>query len=184
MSLELPDRELLKRLARQSITLGFGRREPAPFDQADLPQNLLVAGASFVTLSRQGHLRGCRGTLVAARPMTQDIWDNAWASAFDDPRFPPLLQAELADLELEISLLSPPEPLPARSESELLAQLRPGIDGLVLIHGARRATFLPKVWESLPEPQRFVAELKKKAGWPRDFWSPGLHCERYTTETF
>lgn len=184
MSLNNEDRETLRRLARRSIALGFDRRSPAALEIVDLPPQLLEPRASFVTLTQHGRLRGCRGTLEALRPMAQDVWENAWASAFDDPRFAPLPAAELADLELEISLLSPTEPMNVVDEADLLRQLRPGIDGLVLAHGARRATFLPEVWKALPEPRQFVAELKRKAGWPQDFWSPALRCERYTAECF
>lgn len=184
MNLEPRHREQLRRLARSSIASGFDRREPAPFAAGEPLQELLEPAASFVTLSRHGQLRGCRGTLEPLRPLAQDIWENAWASAFDDPRFPPLLQAEIVELDISISLLSAPEPLQVADEAELLRQLRPGIDGLVLTHGTRRATFLPDVWSSLPEPAQFVAELKRKAGWPRDFWSTAIHCARYTTEHF
>jgi len=184
MSLTDQDRETLKRLARRSIALGFDQPAPAGLEIDDLPPQLLAPRASFVTLTQHGRLRGCRGTLEALRPMAQDVWENAWASAFDDPRFVPLAERELEGIDLEISLLSPTEPMTVASEADLLRQLRPGIDGLVLSHGARRATFLPEVWKNLPEPRQFVAELKRKAGWPQDFWSPALRCERYTTECF
>lgn len=138
--------------------------------------------ATFVTLTLGGSLRGCRGTLEATRPLAHDLWRNAWASAFDDPRFPPLERAELAALEIDVSLLSALEPVPAPSRSVLLEQLVPHLHGLVLEAGGRRATFLPKVWESLPEPARFVAGLMAKAGLPQHGWPGAVRAWRYTTE--
>jgi AmmeMemoRadiSam system protein A len=136
-------------------------------------------GATFVTLFRRGMLRGCMGTLEARRALGADVRANAVAAAFDDPRFPRLGADEFLDTLVEISLLSPPEAVTADGEAVLLSQLRPGIDGVVLEYAGKRATFLPQVWESLPEPADFLAELKRKAALPMDFWSPAVKVSRY-----
>jgi AmmeMemoRadiSam system protein B/AmmeMemoRadiSam system protein A len=141
-------------------------------------------GATFVTLRKAGSLRGCIGSLAPRRPLRDDVRANARAAAFDDPRFAPLAATEYEQVDVEVSLLSAATPLPAASESDLLARLRPGIDGLVLALGSRRSTFLPQVWQALPSPRDFVAELKRKAGLPRDYWSAELTFARYTVEKF
>jgi AmmeMemoRadiSam system protein A len=140
---------------------------------------LEAPGATFVTLFKHGLLRGCIGTLEARRPLGVDVRANAVAAAFDDPRFPRLANEEFIDTSVEVSLLSAPEPMMADGEQDLLAQLRPGVDGLVLEFAGRRATFLPQVWDSLREPTAFLAELKRKAGLPIDFWSAAAHISRY-----
>lgn len=177
--------DLLLSLARRSIGEGLGR--PAapspPIPAEDWARTLLEPAASFVTLKRLGLLRGCRGLLEPVRPLFEDVWLNAWSSAYEDPRFPPLAASELDDLDIAISVLSALEPIVAGSERELLSQVDPGRHGLVLALGPRRATFLPQVWSSLPDPQRFVGELKTKAGLPRDFWSPQMEAWRYTTRS-
>jgi AmmeMemoRadiSam system protein A len=136
-------------------------------------------GATFVTLFKHGTLRGCIGTLVARRPLAADVRANAVAAAFADPRFPRLGADELPDTSVEVSLLSAPGAIAAESEQALLDQLRPGDDGVVLEYAGMRATFLPQVWESLPEPAEFLAELKRKAGLPGDFWSSSVKISRY-----
>jgi len=125
-----------------------------------LPENprLHQTGACFVTLESSGSLRGCIGSLNARRPLAEDVLHNARAAAFDDPRFPPLHGAELAGVEISISVLTPPEPFPVKNEADLLQSLRPGVDGLLLEDGAYRATFLPSVWEQLPTPAAFLAQ--------------------------
>jgi AmmeMemoRadiSam system protein A len=143
---------------------------------------LLVPGASFVTLTIEGALRGCCGTLEARRTLAADVWHNALASAFHDPRFAPLRLAEWRRARLEISVLSPREALEVSCEDDLLAALVPGRDGLVLEWRSQRATFLPKVWEQLPEPRDFVRHLKAKAGWAPGFWAPDVTAWRYRTE--
>ena len=166
--------------ARQAIEHGLLTREVLRPSEADTRLN--EPGASFVTLQRQGELRGCIGTLTAYQPLVDDVIQNAFSAAFRDRRFAPLTRAELSDLELHISLLSPCEPLHFRSEADLLRQLRPGIDGLVLQDGHHRGTFLPQVWEALPDPVAFLTHLKHKAGLPADYWSPSLTVERYTVD--
>jgi AmmeMemoRadiSam system protein A len=170
---------LLLELARRSVAHGLRAGCPLGVDPAALPAELGAPGASFVTLRRGGELRGCIGSLEAHRPLAQDVSHNAWQAAFGDPRFDPLAAHELEGLHVEISILAPSQPLLARSEPELLAALRPGVDGLVLRLGARRATFLPSVWSSLPDAREFVAALKRKAGLREDYWSQELAFERY-----
>jgi AmmeMemoRadiSam system protein A len=184
MATEGAGRGLLLPLARRSIAEGLELQAPArPTGLETLPPGLLEPAASFVTLKRGGQLRGCRGLLEPIRPLAHDVWHNAWASAYDDPRFPPVAAAELGDLDVEISVLSALERIVARTEQQLLEGLEAGRHGLVIAIGPRRATFLPQVWASLPEPSRFLAELKAKAGLPRDYWSPDIAAWRYTTDS-
>jgi AmmeMemoRadiSam system protein A len=172
----------LCKVAREAIAFGLDRSRPPELDTADYPAPLRTVRASFVTLQRGGQLRGCTGSLEATRPVVVDVAWNAWRSAFRDPRFPPLALHELEGLDVSVSLLSPLEPLSVDSEAALLAALRPGVDGLVLLEGAKRATFLPAVWESLPAPKDFLAQLIHKAGLPADYWSTTLRFERYTVD--
>ena len=136
-------------------------------------------GATFVTLTQKGQLRGCIGSLEAYRPLAVDVGENAIAAAFRDPRFAPLGKEELAYTRVEVSLLAASEPLDFVDEADAIARLCPGIDGLILTHGRRRATFLPQVWEALPEPRKFMAQLKLKAGLPADFWDEEISLARY-----
>lgn len=184
MSLSRSQQHELLALARQSIQEGLaqGRRAPCPEIPADaIPP---VRRSTFVTLLIDGELRGCCGTLNAQWPLAEDVWSNAWAAAFADPRFAPLTPAEYSRVDLHISVLSEPEPMRVADEAELLQQLRPGVDGLVLEMDTARATFLPVVWEQLPDAAQFVRQLKLKAGWAADFWSPRIEVSRYTTESF
>jgi AmmeMemoRadiSam system protein A len=135
-------------------------------------------------LRRDGQLRGCIGTLEAYRPLCIDIAGNACAAAFHDPRFSPLRPPELEALMLEISVLSPPEPLEFGDARELCGRLRPGVDGLILEADGRSGTFLPGVWDSLPEPRDFLHHLKLKAGLPGDYRLDTVKVWRYTTECF
>jgi len=178
------ERRSLLQLAAASIAHGLAHGRPLPVNPAEYPPRLRAPGAAFVTLHLQGRLRGCIGSLEAYRPLVEDVAENAFAAAFRDPRFPPLSQAEFPLLDIEVSVLSPPEALPVRSEAELLERIRPGVDGLILEEGARRGTFLPAVWESLPDPRSFVTQLKLKAGLPPDYWSDTLRVYRYHTEAF
>lgn len=183
MPLNESQRALLLASARQSIAYGLDHGgRPAP--NSDAPAPLDAPGASFVTLRREGQLRGCIGTLEAYRPLFIDIAGNACAAAFHDPRFTPLRHPELEALILEISVLSPPEPLDIGNEQELLGRLRPGVDGLILDAGGRRGTFLPGVWDSLPDPRDFLHHLKLKAGLPGDYRLDTVRVWRYTTECF
>jgi AmmeMemoRadiSam system protein A len=161
--------------ARNAIEKKFGLEARAVAPHPDLT----ALAATFVTLTQNGLLRGCIGSLEARRPLAADVAANALAAAFHDPRFPPLQQAELEVTRIEVSLLDTPEPLSFADEAEALERLRPGIDGLVLDCGGHRATFLPQVWESLPTPRLFLQNLKLKAGLPANFWDPQLRLFRY-----
>lgn len=170
---------VLLALANEALDRAVRGATATPPDSAALPAPLRVPGACFVTLTKEGALRGCIGSLEPQRPLWQDAMVNAAAAALRDPRFPPVVVDELALLALSISVLTPREPLIVPSREELLEALRPGVDGLVLIEGPRRATFLPKVWEQLPEPERFLGQLMIKAGLPARYWSPTVRFEKY-----
>jgi AmmeMemoRadiSam system protein A len=167
---------ILLAIARESLAAALGRgttgEHPEPW--------LSEPGATFVTLRRRSLLRGCVGSLRAYRPLRDDVWANTRAAAFSDTRFPPLSPEEFEQVDLEISLLSEPEPLPAISEDEACCTLRPGIDGVILECRHCRSTFLPQVWEQLPDPREFLAHLRNKAGLPPGFWSPDLRLWRYS----
>jgi AmmeMemoRadiSam system protein A len=170
--------EILLRLARETIlrellgtTVGTAEGDW-----------LAVPGATFVTLTHIGKLRGCMGSLQAHRALRDDVQANALAAAFRDPRFMPLSASELDQLRVEVSLLSPTETLSFDSEADALAQLKPLQDGVILQFGRQRATFLPQVWEQLPQPEDFMAQLKRKAGLPSGFWSDAIRLERYRVQ--
>lgn len=174
----------LLQVALASIEYGLETAAPLPVNPAAYPPPLFELRASFVTLRRLGVLRGCIGSLAPVSSLVEDVARNAFAAAFRDPRFPALAAAELEELEIGISVLGRAEAVAFGSEAELLAKLRPGIDGVVLQDGPHRGTFLPVVWESLPEPADFLANLKQKAGLPGDYWSDSLQASRYTTVSF
>lgn len=178
------DRACLLDVARQAIAQALGRGEPASLDAQDYPVSLRVPRASFVTLHYQDQLRGCIGNLEAQRPLVEDVAHNACAAAFHDPRFTPLTAAELEGLSIHIAVLQTAQPLQFKSEPELRAQLQPGVDGVILEAGHHRATFLPAVWESLPEPKDFLEQLKRKAGLTGNYWSNDVRAWRYRTESF
>jgi uncharacterized protein len=187
MNLATRERRELLRLARISIesSLALGPSVgPAPFSAVLLQPELTERRSSFVTLRLGPELRGCCGTLDAPRPLAEDVWRNAWAAAFNDFRFPPVTADEWPQVHLHLSLLSTPEPLNAISEQQLLAVLRPSVDGLILENDTGRGTFLPSVWEQLPDPEQFLRQLKAKAGWPPNYWSHRVRAYRYTTESF
>ncbi len=170
-------RALLVR-ARNAIAGEFGI---APASEPDDPA-LGLPGATFVTLTQEGRLRGCIGSLEAHRSLDADVRENAKAAAFRDPRFPPLSRDELARTRVEVSLLTPATPIGFTDEEDAIRRLRPGIDGVILEWRGRRGTFLPQVWESLPDPGRFLAHLKQKAGLPADFWAPDVKLYRYEVQ--
>jgi len=178
------EHEFLLRIAYQSILSGLETSQPAVISADAIPARLSARRASFVTLHAEEKLRGCIGSLEPRTSLAEDISFNAYAAAFRDTRFQPLQAGELVTLSLQISVLSPPEMLDFDSESSLLALVRPGIDGLILQDQAYRSTFLPSVWESLPEPAQFLGHLKLKAGFAADYWSASMRIWRYTTESF
>lgn len=141
---------------------------------------LAAHGACFVTLTQYGELRGCIGSLQAHRSLLADVKSNAVSAAMRDPRFTPLSTEELDITEIEISLLSPSQEMQVRDEADALAQLRPGVDGIIFEYDRYRSTFLPQVWESLAQPRDFLAMLRRKAGLPDDFWAEDVKLSRYT----
>jgi len=182
--LDPSERRTLLALARQSIEHGLSHGCPITIDPTGYPAKLRAQRAAFVTLEAHGALRGCIGHLDAIQPLVYDVAENAFGAAFRDPRFPPLVPAELAHLAIEISVLSVPQPLPFTSEAELLKLIEPGLDGLILEEGRARGTFLPTVWKTLPNPTDFLRGLKTKAGLSPDYWSDGIRIQRYRTESF
>jgi AmmeMemoRadiSam system protein A len=163
-------------IARAAIARELGRTHAAHEDAAWLRD----PGACFITLKQGENLRGCIGTLRAHRPLLEDVKANAVSAAFRDPRFSPLSPDELDRTRLEISLLSSLESLAFENERHALSQLRPGTDGVVFEYGYHQSTFLPQVWEELPDPVEFMASLKHKAGLPPDFWDAEVKLARYT----
>ena len=180
---QAPARIALLDVAQRSIASGVQTGEPLRVDPDDYPPELREQRATFVTLRRAGELRGCVGALVASRPLVADVAHSAFSAAFRDARFPALDVDELDDLEIHIAVLSALEPLLVRDEADLLDQLRPGVDGLVLREGAQQGTFLPAVWKNLPDPSDFLRELKHKAGLPLEGWSDSWEVLRYTVES-
>jgi len=177
-------RHSLLSLALHAVEYGVANHRSAPIKKEDYPQALQQPGASFVTLTIDGQLRGCIGTLEARCSLVEDVADNAYAAAFRDPRFNELTADEFVRLHFHISILTPHEPMQVSSQQDLLQQLRPGIDGLVLSDQGKRATFLPSVWESLPDAKDFVYQLKQKAGFTANYWSDTMKVERYSVEDF
>ena len=173
---------------RGSVLIAIAReaieREPLPEATWNGAPWLREIGASFVTLKLAGELRGCIGTIDPRRPLGEDVARNARAAAYRDPRFPPVSEHERRDLGIEVSVLSPRAPFVAASEADALAQLRPGIDGIYLQFQERSSTFLPQVWENLPDPLEFLSALRQKAGLPARFWDPDLRLSRYTVEKY
>ena len=172
---------LLFGVAFEAIRRGLVGGPPWTVDAAGYPPELRQPRALFVTLMSRGKLRGCVGTMTSREPLVVNVAHYAHSAAFGDSRFERLTESELPGLEVHLSLLSEMEPIPCQSETELLAQLRPGPDGLLLEDGYYRATFLPSVWKELPDPIEFVRQLKLKAGMAPAHWSPTLRCQRYVT---
>jgi AmmeMemoRadiSam system protein A len=185
MALTPQDRENLLKLARETIA-GHARKQRMPEVDLDaVSEDLQRDAACFVTLTRRGQLRGCIGSLEARQPLVLDVRDNAIGAAFRDPRFPPVSAEELDDLHVEISVLSHPEPLAYDGPDDLIAKLRPEIDGVVIERGWNRATFLPQVWEKVPDPREFLQHLCLKAYLPADAYRrPGLDVYTYPVEKF
>jgi uncharacterized protein len=179
----LEHRRTLLDLAAASIDHALTENRVLQVAAEDYPEPLRAPRASFVTLRIGGRLRGCMGSLQVTEPLVINVAKNAYVAAFRDPRFPPVTRAEFTSLDIHLSLLTQAEPVECQSEAHLLALVRPGIDGLILIEGSRRGTLLPSVWETLSDPRDFLAHLKRKAGLPPDYWSSTLRVERYTAES-
>jgi len=178
------ERSILLELAQRSIFHGLERSSRVHINPADHTEKLQQKRASFVTLNRFGNLRGCIGHLKAIQPLAVDVSENAYSAAFRDPRFSPLDRNELEGLELHISVLTPATRMNFGTEAELLEMIHPGADGLILKLEQQQGTFLPSVWESLPDARSFLGHLKVKAGLPQDFWSDEIKVFRYRTESF
>jgi AmmeMemoRadiSam system protein A len=184
VGLDEAERRQLLDIARAAIRHGIAHHRELVPDLGTLSPRLHEERACFVTLHLDGRLRGCVGTLAARAALAVEVAQAAYSAAFRDPRFPPVEADEVERLHLHISVLSRPTPMGFTSEPDLLAQLRPGVDGLVMRDRGRSGTFLPSVWESIPEPKRFLRHLRLKAGLPADHWSETLVVERYVTESF
>lgn len=178
------EKQQLLSLARESIRHGltYGTRMAVPMQ--NYYYQLKEQKATFVTLKVDDMLRGCVGTITPRETLLESVANNAYNAAFNDPRFSPLRYDEFPALHIEISILSELQPITFSSESNLLEQLQPIRDGLVITAGENSATFLPSVWEQLPEPQKFMQQLKAKAGLDAQQWPPNISVERYTTYSF
>jgi len=164
------EKRILLELARGALEAGVRKQKLPPLDLDSLSSRLQEEGASFVTLTIDGKLRGCIGALEPYQPLAEDVREHAVAAALQDFRFPPVRPEELPHIAIEVSCLTPSSPLEYTTPEDLLAKLRPGIDGVVLRDGPRRATFLPQVWEKLPDPADFLANLCYKMGAETHRW--------------
>ena len=176
--------QLLLALARNTIATALSTGQNPPVRLDDFPKELRNIQSSFVTLRLNEQLRGCIGALQAREALVVDVAKHAYAAAFRDPRFPPLTASEFEQVTIEVSVLSPQIEIPCKSEAELLQCLQPNVDGLTLRDGHQHATFLPSVWEQLPNKKQFLQQLKRKAGMPDNYWSKSLQVSRYTTTQF
>lgn len=175
------EKSILLDTAKQSIAYGLEHQRALPIDLQNYSSLLKSQAATFVTLNLHQQLRGCIGTLEAYQPLIADVSEHAYSAAFRDPRFSAVTEKELAQLEIHISILTPSEAMTFSSEEDLLNQLRPGIDGLIISDSRHKATFLPSVWEQLSEPREFLNHLKRKAGLDVNYWSDEMKAFRYRT---
>jgi uncharacterized protein len=175
------EKNMLMDIARQSIASGLKNCEPLLINASDYSSNLQALRATFVTLEINQQLRGCIGTLEAYLPLVKDVSEHAFAAAFKDPRFSRLTKSEENLLEIHISILTPATSMSFESENDLMKQIQPGIDGLILESGSNKGTFLPSVWGSLPQTKDFFRHLKMKAGLPGNYWSDDIKISRYKT---
>lgn len=184
IELTTDDQKTCLQIARESIKHGLQKSSALQVITSDYSGDLQQNFASFVTLHKNGALRGCIGALQAYQPLINDIAEHAYSAAFQDPRFPALQDNEYEQLDVEISVLGKPEPMTFENEEDLLQQIRPDIDGLILEYGVNRGTFLPSVWEQLPEKKEFLNHLKMKAGLPLEWWDNAVKISRYETFSF
>lgn len=179
------EKQYLLKLARDTISNALNHQPEPEIIEEKLSPVLLEPGAAFVTLTIKGNLRGCIGSLEAHQSLVYDVREHAYQAAFEDYRFPPLTVAELPSTRIEISRLTAPVDLRYETPAELTRVLRPGRDGVILQDGFRRATFLPQVWEQLPEPEAFLSHLCAKMGAPSDLWKKKrLQVKTYSVEEF
>ena len=179
------EKQTLLRLAREAMECGVRGKKLPPLDDTSLTPHLREQGASFVTLTVHGELRGCIGALEAYQPLVDDVREHAVAAALEDPRFRPVAETELSRIKLEVSRLTAPHPLEYSSSADLLANLRPHVDGVILKSDFRRATFLPQVWEKIPDPEDFLDNLCAKMGAKSNLWrNTKLEVYVYQVEEF
>jgi AmmeMemoRadiSam system protein A len=184
-SLSDEEKKTLLLLARQALTAAANGESLTPLNLDDMPQRLRAPGASFVTLTRGGLLRGCIGTLKKQLPLADDVRQHTVAAALSDYRFPSVEPEEVEEIEIEVSVLTTPQPLEYKHPDELLELLRPGIDGVIVTHGNNRGTFLPQVWDKVPDTETFLGMLCEKAFLPHDAWRQGhLDVLTYQVESF
>ena len=171
-------------IAKKSIQHGLIKHRALPINLNDYGKPLTEDGASFVTLNLNQQLRGCIGTLEAFQPLVKDISEHAFAAAFKDPRFTPITSNEIDKLDIHISILTKSIPIDFTDEKDLLSKIQEGVDGLILQDGPHKATFLPSVWEQLPDPKDFLDHLKLKAGLDKNYWDKNISVSRYATISF
>lgn len=176
------EKNSILKTAREAIQYGLTYQQRPTLQLSDYTPALLETKATFVTLKKNGALRGCIGSLKAHQPLIQDVADNAYSAAFNDPRFPPVGAREAPELHISVSILSNSEKMTFKNETDLLGKLVPGRDGIILNYRGLSSTFLPSVWEELPTPIEFMAHLKQKAGLEKNFWSNHITIKRYYTD--
>lgn len=184
INLSSEEQNTCHQVARESIQHGLSKGSALKVVVNNFSDSLQEHYASFVTLHKQSELRGCIGTLEAHQPLITDIAEHAYAAAFQDPRFPALQQNEFNEIDIEISVLGKPERMTFASEEDLLEKIRPDVDGLILEYGYNRGTFLPSVWEQLPDKKEFLNHLKVKANLPINWWDNAVKISRYETFSF
>lgn len=183
MSYTKTECQQLLTIARESIRFGLKEGRPLEINQRDLPESLQEKRATFVTLNEDGKLRGCIGTLTPCLSLAQDVAQRAYSAAFSDPRFPRVQEDEVDRLDISISVLTEPVSIHFDNEEDLLKQIEPNVDGLILhADSTHRGLFLPSVWEALPDKRVFWQQLKLKAGVPEDYWSDEVRVSRFRTE--
>lgn len=171
-------------VALESIKNGLVKGESIKINIEEYSLQLSQDYSCFVTLHKGNELRGCIGALEAYQPLIVDVAEHAYAAAFKDPRFPSLDKSELEHVHIEISVLGKPESMVFKDENDLLQQIRPNIDGLILEYRHHRGTFLPSVWEQLPDKKDFLNHLKAKAGMSQQWWDKSVKMSRYETLSF
>ena len=184
INLSIEDQKTCLQVARESIEYGLRHGMALKIVSGDYTNDLQQELATFVTLHKNGALRGCIGALEAYQPLIDDVAEHAYSAAFQDPRFPALQDNEYKQLDVKISVLGKPESVTFENEEDLLQQIRSAVDGLILEYGVNRGTFLPSVWEQLPDKREFLNHLKAKAGLPQQWWDNAVKISRYETFSF